>query len=337
MLITHLLSSSLLSLTQFERGDLWRDREFICNDSKTRERQVLSNFIRGTGKQRSVNSTGNWHDPFLFIPLLLFLPPSSTLLARFSFRRANGALSVLEVFFEEPPRGHRTALNPLNFRVPRILKPVSNGRSVSTLGNLLTSWSMLHLIARLYRVKDFIFLLEDLFQIRIRRVDHPPCWNFSLILSFDMYIYIYTSKLRFNLTGVGYRFFLLRETRLKGFKRWNSFLPSEDKAGFRPLSKTFSISILVPREESIRNFRRLSEKITRRSLFPSSRKAISLGRIDLHHSFRTLFKQSRAITETRCYRSQIPRGEGDDVVGSDPTKPDFRFLCKIGAQLVAFY
>lgn len=195
MPITHLLSSSLLSLTQFERGDLWRDREFICNDSKARERQVLSNFIRGTGKQRSVNSTGNWHDPFLFIPLLLlfllFLPPSSTLLARFSFRRANGTLSVLEVFFEEPPRGHRTALNPLNFRVPRILKPVSNGRSVSRLGNLLTSWSMLHLIAlACIELRILSFLWEDLFQVRIRRVDHPPCWNFSLILSFDIYIEI---------------------------------------------------------------------------------------------------------------------------------------------------
>lgn len=110
---------------------------------------------------------------------------------------------------------------------------------------------MLHLIARLsYRVKDFLsFLLGGLsFRLGFSSwiIRHVGTFLWFCLLVY-IYVCIYRNWLMgFNLTGTTIDSFYFAKPSgwNTGFKRWNfSFLPSEDKTGFRSLSKeTFPIS-----------------------------------------------------------------------------------------------
>lgn len=105
----------------------------------------------------------------------------------------------------------------------------------------------------------------------------------------------------FNLTGTTiYSFYFAKPSGWNtGFKRWNfSFLPSEDKTGFRSLSKeTFPISNdsrSTRREIDSKLLAcRLSEKITHeRLLFFLEKQSHSMPNRSPSNSFRNPFKKS---------------------------------------------
>lgn len=97
------------------------DREFIYNDAEVgkvaRERLVCPILRSGQAKRKFLGKLTRSFPLLLLFPFPFSYPP----LACLSFRRANGTPRFEGVL--EAPRGHQSALNPLNFQEPSSLNP----------------------------------------------------------------------------------------------------------------------------------------------------------------------------------------------------------------------
>lgn len=102
-------------------GTRRRDREFIYNDAEiekvARESLVCPILRSGQAKRKFLGKLTRSFPLLLLFPFPFFYPP----LACLSFRRANGTPRFEGVL--ELPRGHQSALNPLNFQEPSSLNP----------------------------------------------------------------------------------------------------------------------------------------------------------------------------------------------------------------------